>query len=533
MKENHSDHSSQENFLGESVLSESQGGQTRTAPVFSGGPPAPLQGKGIVQRTQEETLASNASLRTNNAGRNGNVHITADFTRRVTAFRTAVAAAANAAALTPIVQTHATQLWDHATSQIRTSGTASHADDGPVYVARLQMRTIIRNATQLAGRQADINRLIALLERYSRGQDASQLSFTVPASERAAVGREPVKKVLISGFDPFFPNVTAQHQIAVSNPSGAAAMALDGTVVHGTNTHAVIEAITFPVRYADFDQGLVENAFRPYLAGANRVDMIVTMSLDPNTETDFSMEAYGTANRAGWPDNEGRYNVPANLRRHVHSSNTYDASLARGAAPHGANAPNYITTHLPWHTILQNINQGGGGYNVNLRTSYSMTGSNVANRSVQLQQQALNQSLTRHGVALAAYQAMKGRETAGTATQADRTSIRQIESTATTIFQQLQQTTVSSVAAGSQAGDYFSDAGMSRTGTMDRGSGGSYLSNEIFYRTGRLAGDMGSTVPFGHIHVPNNRRNGTFSTSRNAAIKTKVEEIIRASLPAL
>lgn len=532
MKENQNEASQPESFLGESALSRSSGGRLQSAPAFSSAT-SPLQGQGIVQRTQEENLATNASLNANRAGQNGNVHITADFQAKVTAFQTAVTGAANAAALTPIVQQHATDLWNYATTQIRTSGAASHADDGPVYVARLQMRTILRNATQLAGQQAEITRLIGVLERFSRGQDASQITFAVPASERAAVGTQPVKKVLISGFDPFFPNVTGQHQIAVSNPSGAAAMALDGTVVHGSNSHAVIEAITFPVRYADFDQGLVENAFRSYLAGPNRVDMIVTMSLDPNTETDFNIEGYGTANRAGYPDNEGRYNVPAAQRGMVHSSNTYDSGLARGNAPHGRGAPNYITTKLPWHTILQGINQGGGGYNVRLRTDYAMRGSSVAQRRVQLQQQALTQALNHQGVTLAAYQAMKGRQTARTATQADLAAITRVENQANSIFTQLQQNNVSQVAAGSQPGDYFSDAGMSRTQTMDRGSGGSYLSNEIFYRTGRLAADLGSTVPFGHIHVPNNRRNGTFSSARNEAIKTKVEEIIRASLPAL
>lgn len=530
MKDNQNETPQKQGFLGESALESSVGGQMQKAPVFGAAPP-PVQGKGIVQRTQEEDLASNSSLAANHAGRNGNVHITADFQAKVAAFKAAIHGAADAAAMTGIVQTHATELWDYATAQIRGTGTASHGDDGPSYVARLQMRTVLRNAPQLAAHPTEVTRLIGLLERYSRGADASQIDFTVPATEQAAVGDEPVKKILISGFDPFFPSVAAEHEIAVSNPSGAAAMALDGVVIHGSNTHAVIQAVTFPVRYADFDQGMVESTFRPYLAGANAVDMVVTMSLDPNTEQNFNIEGYGTANRHGWPDNEGRYNVPATDRRHVDSSNNEDRGMARGNAPHGAGAPNYITTQLPWMTILRNL--PAGGYNVQLRTSYDMPGSNVADRAAELQSQALTQALAREGVTVVEYREMLGRHLQGTATGPEQAIIRRVERLSPQILAQLQQTEISTVAPGTSEDDYFTDSGVSGTDTMNRGSGGSYLSNEIFYRTGRLAGDMGSTVPFGHIHVPNNRSGGTFDTSLNDAIRAKVEDIVRASLPAL
>jgi hypothetical protein len=255
------------------------------------------------------------------------------------------------------------------------------------------------------------------------------------------------------------------------------------------------------------------------------------MSLDPNTDDTFNIEGYGTANRQGWPDNEGRFNVPAADRPRIDPSNIEDTGMARGNDPHGPGAPNYITTQLPWLTILQNL--PAGGYNVQLRQAYTMSGSNVADRGAELQSQALTQALASEGLSVVEYREMMGRHLQGTATAEENAAIRRTSAMSIRIFGQLQQDEVSTVAPGSREEDYFSADGMSRTATMDIGSGGSYLSNEIFYRTGRLAGDMGSTVPFGHIHVPDNRSGGTFDTSLNDAIRAKVEEIVRASLPAL
>jgi len=36
----------------------------------------------------------------------------------------------------------------------------------------------------------------------------------------------------------------------------------------------------------------------------------------------------------------------------------------------------------------------------------------------------------------------------------------------------------------------------------ERGSGGSFLSNEIFYRVSMLQLNQGTNIPMGHLHVP-------------------------------
>jgi pyrrolidone-carboxylate peptidase len=87
-------------------------------------------------------------------------------------------------------------------------------------------------------------------------------------------------RVLITGFDPFDPNVTGPPPAGSWNPSGAAVLSMDGTQValDGRDV-AAIEGVVFPVSFAQFRAGIVERAVRQ--AGPN-VDAIISVSLDPN-----------------------------------------------------------------------------------------------------------------------------------------------------------------------------------------------------------------------------------------------------------
>jgi pyrrolidone-carboxylate peptidase len=74
------------------------------------------------------------------------------------------------------------------------------------------------------------------------------------------------------------------------------------------------------------------------------------------------------------------------------------------------------------------------------------------------------------------------------------------------------------------------------TGEAVEGSGGGYLSNEIFYRTALLRSDSGSTVPYGHLHTPflaaPGKSPSAYATARDA-IASQVREILKAALPAI
>ncbi|MBM7167428.1 pyroglutamyl peptidase [Streptomyces sp. G44] len=163
----------------------------------------------------------------------------------------------------------------------------SRDDDRPLYWARLGMTRELRqwepDRFTLDERRRE--RLIRALESASRGQDDVRLPR----------GRGHAKRILVTGFDPF----TLDRDVRISNPSGAAALALDGTTIHTAEGPARVEAVTFPVRWRDFTDGAVERALRPHLS---RVDLFTTIS--QGRVGRFDVERTNGAWRGGFPDNE-------------------------------------------------------------------------------------------------------------------------------------------------------------------------------------------------------------------------------------
>jgi pyrrolidone-carboxylate peptidase len=126
--------------------------------------------------------------------------------------------------------------------------------------------------------------LLSELERTSRGQS----SIRYPQEKG-------LKRILVTGFDPF----TLDQDIRISNPSGATALALDGTVIQTADGPARIETAMFPVRWADFAEGTVERTLRPYLP---KVDLFTTVS--QGRVGRFDVERTNGAWRGGYPDND-------------------------------------------------------------------------------------------------------------------------------------------------------------------------------------------------------------------------------------
>ncbi|MFD8233070.1 pyroglutamyl peptidase [Streptomyces sp. NPDC059696] len=161
----------------------------------------------------------------------------------------------------------------------------SRDDDRPLYWARLGMTREVRTWEPrfgLTGGQRSA--LLAELERSSRGQD----------SVRYPHGKG-LKRILLTGFDPF----TLDRDIRISNPSGAAALALDGTVLETADGPARIETVVFPVRWQDFTDGTVERALRPHLP---RTDLFTTVS--QGRVGRFDIERTNGAWRGGFGDND-------------------------------------------------------------------------------------------------------------------------------------------------------------------------------------------------------------------------------------
>lgn len=129
----------------------------------------------------------------------------------------------------------------------RPGGDLATGDDRPLYWARLSMTAAL--ARWQPAFAVDRAALRTRFEDASRGL-ADNAFRTAPG----------VRRVFISGFDPF----GLDAEIRRANPSGSAALQLNGRrVTLADGSRAEIRAVVLPVRYADFDAGIVERAFAP------------------------------------------------------------------------------------------------------------------------------------------------------------------------------------------------------------------------------------------------------------------------------
>ncbi|MFI5688313.1 pyroglutamyl peptidase [Streptomyces sp. NPDC051636] len=162
----------------------------------------------------------------------------------------------------------------------------SRDDDRPLYWARLGMTRKVRTWEPGFGlSETQRAALLEELERTSRGRT----DIRHPARAKG------LKRILVTGFDPF----TLDRDIRISNPSGAAALALDGTVIETADGPARVETAVFPVRWRDFADGAVERTLRPYLP---EVDLFTTVS--QGRAGRFDIERTNGAWRGGFPDND-------------------------------------------------------------------------------------------------------------------------------------------------------------------------------------------------------------------------------------
>ncbi|EWM14959.1 secreted protein [Kutzneria sp. 744] len=168
-------------------------------------------------------------------------------------------------------------------------GTLDPHDDRPLYWARLQMSKALRQwQPRFALSAADRTALLTALDHGSRGLNSDKL----PTGGG-------VKKIMVSGFDPFELDGTG---VRISNPAGASALQLDGLTISTPTGPAVVQAVTFPVVWGYFDQGIVEAAYGTAIQDtARRPDMIMTIS--QGRPDQFDIERWAGGWRGGFPDN--------------------------------------------------------------------------------------------------------------------------------------------------------------------------------------------------------------------------------------
>lgn len=217
------------------------------------------------------------------------------------------------------VTRHGSALWRRAVDRAQGRGPAtgdlSRGDDRPLYWARLALGRELRSWGSWFGLSDEQRKALqTALETSSRGQH----DIRFPGHR--------VKRVLVTGFDPF----TLDRDVRIGNPSGASALALDGTLIRTAEGPARIETVVFPVRWADFAEGAVERALARQLP---RLDLFTTVS--QGRQGRFDVERTNGAWRGGFPDNE---NV---------------ASTGTVPVDDPGSQPQWTTTTLPYRQLTE------------------------------------------------------------------------------------------------------------------------------------------------------------------------------------
>lgn len=186
-------------------------------------------------------------------------------------------------------------LWLEA---VRFAQNHSDVDDRPLYWTRLCMTHSLRSFFAGLDRKSTLFQqrlnLLDLFDKTSRG-------LTEPHTVQPAPRPEHEKLIVISGFDPF--NLVSG--LEKSNTSGACVLALHEQTLSHNGINAKVMGAIFPVRYWDFDQGLVEGFFKPYLDATPPPDLVMTIS---QNQDGFKVERFAGRRRSteSFCDNAGR-----------------------------------------------------------------------------------------------------------------------------------------------------------------------------------------------------------------------------------
>lgn len=250
----------------------------------------------------------------------------------VDGFSATVAAVPNDAGAAAVLQGHVNTFGLQALARARATvrdNNHANADDRPLYWARLKMQAILKSHAFLIQRFVEGATLVQSLEARTRGLD--------PAPSFAGAGAN--RRVLLVGFDPFRVRPGATHHNShYSNPAAVAALFLHGnaTAVPGM----FIQSVILPVRFEDFDAGMVDNLVDNYLQGANQANMILTLGY--NIDLSIHVERFATRFRS--PSVADNLNVLGQPAVHYELN---AAQTALQAMAGNVNLPRYLETTLP------------------------------------------------------------------------------------------------------------------------------------------------------------------------------------------
>lgn len=314
------------------------------------------------------------------------------------------------------LNTKGAELWNIAVTEVQTS-----KDDRPLYWARLQSICALRAYYH---RNRFGTPPVTQFEWPSRGLDPDgSISFGTIAATSS--------KAIVTGFDPF----QLAGQPKQSNPSGLIAITLSGKPVAGVAPEVIAATAVFPVRYRDFDAGLIEKAVDQRISV---VRLIVSCSL--NNSDYYDVERWASKARSTFKDNE-------NL--------TPTASVVATAE--------FTESTLPYETVIT--------------AAIKLTGPNGDAPFVS------DQSYKVLGVLVNNVSPTRGRGGRTNTVVPGKFRPEPLEAENESFLKQ------------------FDKPGS--TEISDEGSGGNYLSNEIFYRIAKQRdASTRKTLASGHFHLP-------------------------------
>ncbi|WP_346126773.1 hypothetical protein [Lentzea roselyniae] len=186
------------------------------------------------------------------------------------------------------VEREGNALWKAAVARAQSAQPLRHDayDDRPLYWARLQLTTALRQwKPRFSLSVHDRAKLVQRFDWASRG-----------LSDSAFPARPGVRKVAVTGFDPF---QLTETNVRRANPAGAAALQLDGREISTPSGKVVLQAAVLPVLWGGFDEGIVEQFYGSALE--QKPDAFVTVS--QGRPGRFDIERWAARWRGGSPDN--------------------------------------------------------------------------------------------------------------------------------------------------------------------------------------------------------------------------------------
>jgi hypothetical protein len=334
-------------------------------------------------------------------------------------------------------------------------------------------------------------------------------------------GQIPTRRVLLVGFDPFGTDDNAPSRGAW-NSSGPAVMALDGETLRRGSASIAVESVVLPVSFNEFSgdgtsDGIVERIIRPW---AGRVDAVITVSMDRNVHAPapVQLEQFSVGMRMT-RDMRGHQTVPVEHHR--------SERVSIPPPPGGTPGPPLIETSrdLDLARLAQDTAHEGrrGGVQapiVDTSVVLGFTSRSEAEQALGPLGLQVDEVRTRHH--------LPGEPRPFYTRISDVGALRQIMATQ----------------AWQGTGNTFSFQAGGRTFTADliRGPGGSFLSNEVAFRTQQLLSQQTGSQPTRsfHVHTPNGEEipeQGTAAGRRAqqqaSELRTQLIATLRAMIRAL